>query len=113
MDDEASRWPQAWVRAVLETALLGVLCDGPAHGYALAESLSLEGFGRLRGGSLYPVLARLEDAGHVSSTWQEGSGGPGRRLYTITDAGRRRREQELCDLAALLGVLNGTGKDAQ
>lgn len=104
--DEASRWPQAWVRAVLEVALLGVLSQGPAHGYGLAEILAAQGFGRLRGGSLYPVLARLEDAGDVTTTWQDGSGGPGRKLYTITDTGRHRRERELDELADLLAVLD-------
>ncbi|MCH8612815.1 PadR family transcriptional regulator [Arsenicicoccus dermatophilus] len=106
MKDVDARWPQAWVRAVLEPALLTVLATGPAHGYALAEALADAGFGRLRGGSLYPVLARLEDAGDVTTTWQEGAGGPGRRTYAITAKGRARRAQELAELTALVHVLH-------
>ena len=105
MTDTAARWPQTWVRAVLEPALLTALESGPAHGYALAEALAHRGFGRLRGGSLYPVLARLESAGDVTTTWEEGVGGPGRRTYAITAAGRDRRAAELTDLRALVEEL--------
>lgn len=105
MTDPQARWPQAWVRAMLEPALLGVLESGPAHGYALAEALADRGFGRLRGGSLYPVLARLEEGGDVTTSWQPGEGGPGRRTYTITDAGRERRRRDVARLGELLDAL--------
>nr|WP_255397963.1 helix-turn-helix transcriptional regulator [Micrococcus sp. FDAARGOS_333] len=35
----------------------------------MAQTLAERGFGKLRGGSLYPVLARLEEAGHVDTRW--------------------------------------------
>ena len=73
-------WPSAWVRAALEPAILGALTAGPLHGYGIAQTLAARGFGTLRGGSLYPVLARLEEAGHVTTRWVEGQAGPGRML---------------------------------
>lgn len=40
-------------------------------------------------GSVYPILARLEERGWVSSTWEEGDRrGPRRRLYVLTDEAR-------------------------
>ena len=39
------------------------------------------------GGTVYPVLNRLETEGRLSSEWREGSGGPGRKFYSITAAG--------------------------
>lgn len=37
-------------------------------------------------GSVYPILARLEDRGWVSSVWEdEERRGPRRRVYTLTD----------------------------
>jgi len=68
---------------------------GRLHGYAIAQALAAHGFGLLKGGSLYPVLGRLEEAGDVTAQWAEGSGGPGRREYELTDAGRARLEREL------------------
>jgi DNA-binding PadR family transcriptional regulator len=45
----------------------------------------------LRGGSLYPVFGRLEDAGLVTSRWEETdpaeAGRPRRRLYKLNPAG--------------------------
>jgi DNA-binding PadR family transcriptional regulator len=40
-------------------------------------------------GSVYPILARLEDGGWVESHWDEsGDRGPRRRLYELTAHGR-------------------------
>lgn len=40
-------------------------------------------------GSVYPILARLEEGGWVSSHWDEDAKrGPRRRLYELTEAGR-------------------------
>ncbi|GIF13689.1 PadR family transcriptional regulator [Actinoplanes teichomyceticus] len=79
-----------WVRATLELAVLAVLTEGDRHGYALAQRLGERGLGPVRGGVLYPVLNRLETEAAVSSSWQAGDGGPGRKVYAITDDGRRR-----------------------
>lgn len=92
---DASRWPTPWVRAALDLAVLASLTDGRLHGYAIAQSLAAHGFGLLKGGSLYPVLGRLEEAGHVEAAWVEGQGGPGRREYELTTAGRDRLDREL------------------
>lgn len=40
-------------------------------------------------GSVYPILARLEEGGWVVSRWDETAGrGPRRRLYELTEDGR-------------------------
>ncbi|OEV10310.1 MULTISPECIES: PadR family transcriptional regulator [Streptomyces] len=81
--------PAAWLRGVIELAAAAVLAEGDRHGYAVAQRLNEAGFGRLRGGVLYPVLARLESEGVLSSTWAAGEGGPGRKVYTLTADGER------------------------
>lgn len=79
----------SWVRASLDLAILGTLASAPLHGYALAQELQARGFGRLRGGSLYPALARLQEAGHVEAAWAQVESGPGRKDYRLTAEGRR------------------------
>jgi PadR family transcriptional regulator PadR len=79
-----------WLRATLELAILAALINGDLHGYALAQRLAAQGLGEVRGGVLYPVLNRLEAEAAVASTWQAGEGGPGRKVYAITAAGRAR-----------------------
>ena len=109
-------WPSAWVRAALEPAILGALTAGPLHGYGIAQTLAARGFGTLRGGSLYPVLARLEEAGHVSTRWVKGQSGPGRKDYALTDAGRTEYVDAVASFQALGATLaalgSGTHADA-
>lgn len=68
---------------------LAVLADGPAHGYAVLQSLKDRSAGvvDLPEGTLYPALHRLEGAGLVASAWDT-STGRRRRVYTITKRGR-------------------------
>lgn len=81
--------PAAWLRGVIELAAAAVLAEGDNHGYAVAQRLDEAGFGRVKGGVLYPVLARLESEGILGSTWAAGEGGPGRKVYSLTDDGAR------------------------
>lgn len=82
--------PAGWVRSTLELAIMAVLTEADRHGYALAQRLADAQLGPVRGGALYPVLGRLEADGAVLATWHAGEGGPGRKVYSLTDAGRRR-----------------------
>ncbi|MEU6705410.1 PadR family transcriptional regulator [Streptomyces wuyuanensis] len=83
-----------WLRGVLPLALAAVLAEGDRHGYALVQELTARGFGTIRGGALYPVLGRLETEGVVEARWEPGDGGPGRKVYRLTDAGRARLAEE-------------------
>lgn len=77
-------------QAILQTALLSCLANGPAHGYSLIESVSLfvQGQTCVDPGSIYRILRGLEADGCVTSEWESPSSGPGRRVYEITTAGR-------------------------
>jgi PadR family transcriptional regulator PadR len=73
---------------VLVASVLSVVSQREAHGYAVALLLTKAGIGSVKGATLYPLLNRLEQDGLLSSSWQEGLGGPGRKCYAITTAGR-------------------------
>jgi PadR family transcriptional regulator, regulatory protein PadR len=79
----------------LDMLLLAVLHRRPVHGYAIIEALA-EMSGEvleLPEGTIYPALHRLERNGLISSGWTE-AGGRKRRVYDLTEAGRRAlREQ--------------------
>jgi len=79
---------QQWLRGVLDLCVLGTLLDQEGHGYAIANRLEEAGLANVKGGTLYPVLARLHAAGHVTSRWEAGDHGPGRKYYGLTEAGR-------------------------
>jgi PadR family transcriptional regulator, regulatory protein PadR len=80
--------PSEWLRGVLELCVLRVMAEGPTYGYAIAAELAAAGFGDIKGGTLYPLLARLEKNALVSVEWRPGEGGPGRKYFTLTAAGR-------------------------
>jgi PadR family transcriptional regulator PadR len=82
-------WPSEWLRGVLEVCVLRVLADGETYGYAIASRLADGGLGVVKGGTLYPLLNRLETAGLVTVEWRAGDGGPGRKYYLLTDEGHR------------------------
>jgi DNA-binding PadR family transcriptional regulator len=72
--------------------LLGLLLDGPRHGYDLARHFvpgtALGDVMHLGASHLYALLARLERDGLVAGQRQEVGPRPARRVYHLTDAGR-------------------------
>ena len=110
-----SPWPAQWLRGVLELCVLAVIDEGRTYGYALAQRLETAGLGRIKGGTLYPILLRLEQDGLVTAAWGEGSGGPGRKFYEITSAGatelRRRRRDWAAFTATADALLADTSMD--
>ncbi len=76
-------------RVALDLILLSVLRAAPAHGYELKRQVQRPTFARLSNNSLYPHLRRFERLGAVTSSVEEHEGRPARRVYAITDAGRR------------------------
>lgn len=86
------------VRWTLDTAeparhaLLGLLLEGPRHGYDLARhfapNTALGDVMHLGSSHLYALLARLERDGLVVAEMQPAGSRPPRRVYRLTEAGR-------------------------
>jgi DNA-binding PadR family transcriptional regulator len=77
-------------RGDMKYVILDLLKDGPRHGYDIIRALE-DRFGGMYSpspGSVYPTLQLLEDQGFVT-----GSELDGKRVYTITDAGRAFLEE--------------------
>ena len=81
-------WPGEWLRGVLDVCVLAVLAEGTTYGYAISARLDELGLGAVKGGTLYPLLTRLEQAGLVTTEWRPGVGGPGRKYFALTADGR-------------------------
>ncbi|MEU8758865.1 helix-turn-helix transcriptional regulator [Streptomyces sp. NPDC048659] len=78
----------SWLKGVLDLLVLSCLTDGESYGYEIARSLAEAGVGEIKGGTLYPVLNRLEEAGLVEAEFRAAERGPGRRYYRLTETGR-------------------------
>lgn len=84
-------------------AVLRVLLDHPLQRHYGLEVAKAAG---LPGGSLYPILARLEQQGWLTSDWeqvdQHEAGRPRRRYYQLTHDGAAGAEQALAATVELL-----------
>jgi PadR family transcriptional regulator PadR len=101
-------------RAALPQAVLAVLSHGENHGYVIAEVLRSHGFTRIKGGTLYPLLKRLEEQGFVEHTWEHDQSGPGRKLFTLTTGGRDelvRLQQAWLQMSQALFEIHTTRQD--
>ncbi|MDD4632086.1 MAG: PadR family transcriptional regulator [Proteiniphilum sp.] len=79
----------------LEVCLLLLLYDEAGYGYGLIEQLEYFGFTQeeLNVSTLYRTLRKMEKEGLVSSLWEEGGQGPRRRVYEITEDGKKNLKQ--------------------
>lgn len=74
-------------RGILEVAVLRALWDGESYGYKIIKDMSP--YVAMSESTLYPILKRLEAAGHVTVTSVEHNGRL-RKYYTVTPKGRER-----------------------
>ena len=75
--------------------VLAALAAGPAHGYAVVETVRERSAGAfdMAEGTVYPALYRLERQGLLESTWSEAERRR-RRIYRLTRKGRGELAQQ-------------------
>ena len=78
----------------LEACLLQLLSEGMGHGYALMEQLQKFGISTkaLNISTLYRTLRHMEKEGCLESEWEDGGPGPKRRVYLISEKGKKELE---------------------
>jgi DNA-binding PadR family transcriptional regulator len=105
------------LRGHLESLILSTLDQGEAHGLEILRRLQDAGCGllRLKEGSLYPALYRLENAGLIEAAWEEetkGRRGARRRIYHLTRKGSgalaQGREEWRQFVKVIGGILGAT-----
>ncbi|OPY28199.1 MAG: Transcriptional regulator PadR-like family protein [Methanobacterium sp. PtaU1.Bin242] len=85
----------------LEAAILGLLYEKPQYGYQLEKTI--EGWGmrnwtQIGFSSIYYVLKKLEKKELVESRLENVKGKPSRKVFTITDLGRKTMKEKLVDI---------------
>ena len=100
------------LRGHLETMILSVLETSEAHGFEVLRRLDDAGCGalRMKEGSLYPALYRLEEQGYLTARWEEETNerrGPRRKLYKITRKGKRKLEKGRQQWSLFVSIVGG------
>lgn len=78
-------------KGVMEMLVLQLLSESSNYGYQLLTCLSEtpSGLLKVKEGTLYPILYRLEEDGMLESGWQTGEGRAApKKIYTITGKGK-------------------------
>jgi transcriptional regulator len=98
------------LQGTLDMLILKIVALRPLHGYGIVQriqQISRESL-RIRQGSLYPALYRLEKQGWLKSEWKTTDGGRDGKYYSLTKVGRQQLEAEtdgwkrLCEAISLV-----------
>src|SRR5437660_12869667 len=86
----------ALLQGTLDLLILKVLALQPMHGLGIARRIEqvTRGTFRVKPGSLFPALHRMEEAGWLSASWGESENNRRAKYYKLTRAGRRQFEAE-------------------
>ncbi len=78
-------------KGVLDLCVLAALKHKDTYGYELAEQISKSI--EIAEGTLYPILRKLKADGLCETYLSDESGGPPRKYYRLTPAGRQEEAQ--------------------
>ena len=85
-------WQTQLRKGLLDIVVLNLLQREPSHGYEMVQKMKrIEGL-QIREGNIYPVLARLETDGLVTSYSQPSTDGPPRKYFKLTESGQKALE---------------------
>jgi PadR family transcriptional regulator, regulatory protein PadR len=87
------------LQGTLHLLVLKALAPGPLHGLGVSGRIEqiTKGAFRVKPGSLFPALHRMEEAGWLESSWGESENNRRAKYYRLTRAGRRQLEAETAD----------------
>lgn len=82
---------QQLLKGLIDPIILSTIERIPMYGYQIVKELEerTAGHPKLKGGTIYPSLLRLEKNGLVVSKWKQITQGRGRRYYQITEKGQQ------------------------
>jgi PadR family transcriptional regulator, regulatory protein PadR len=102
------------LQGTLDLLILKAVGEGELHGLGISrrvEQISRGAF-RVKPGSLFPALHRMEEAGWLSSFWAESENNRRAKFYRRTKTGERQlgieREQWTTIVAAMANALKAS-----
>jgi transcriptional regulator len=80
------------LQGTLDLLILKAIGDGEFHGLGISRRIEqiTQGTFRVKPGSLFPALHRMEEAGWLSSGWGESENNRRAKFYRLTKSGRRQ-----------------------
>ncbi|MGV3030488.1 PadR family transcriptional regulator [Streptococcus suis] len=76
------------LKGVLDGCVLQIISQKEIYGYELVQKLRQSGFENMVGGTVYPLLQKLEKHGYILGEIKPSSDGPDRKYFYLTDQGK-------------------------
>jgi len=84
-----NNWQTQLRKGLLDIVILNLLRHGQCHGYDMVQTLKRSDGLKIREGNIYPILARLQTDGLVTSYSQASRDGPPRKYFELTELGQK------------------------
>lgn len=94
------------LKGVLDGCVLQVISQREIYGYELVQYLKNNGFPNMVGGTIYPLLQKLEKQGLVESHLKPSQEGPDRKYFYLTSEGEDYLEKFKKQWFALVKKVN-------
>ncbi len=106
--DENETFNKELKRGTLEMILLHLISERQMYGYELASTLEKKGGSlfRIKEGTLYPILYRLEKAGYIESRWETLERGVPRKYYRLTGPGEKYMQARLVEWKEFISAID-------
>ena len=91
----SSNLPRELKKGLIELGIMAVLFRGRKYGLQIIKELDRlsDGFLKIKEGTLYPALHRMEARGLIESEWEIVENGIPRKYYVLTDKGKEKYEE--------------------
>ena len=85
---EGNKYPE---KSWLKFLILRVIFEKPTYGYNIIKEIEKISYGRhkIKSGTMYTTLRRMEKDDLLRSTWKKSESGPDRREYSVTKKGEK------------------------
>lgn len=81
------------LKGVLNGCVLELINQQEIYGYDLIKGLQDKGFTDMKGGTIYPLLQKLEKNKLITGKTKPSPEGPNRKYFTITEEGIKELKQ--------------------
>ena len=92
-------------KGLLEYCILSIISRDEAYASDILDTLK-EAQLVVVEGTVYPLLTRMKNEGLLSYRWQESTGGPPRKYYTLTDVGKQLLSQLNAEWKSICQAIN-------
>lgn len=99
------------LKGVLDGCVLEIISHHEIYGYDLIKALQEMGFNEIKGGTVYPLLQKLEKNKLIDGKTKPSPDGPNRKYFTITEDGKNELKDFKVQWKNLVGTVERIMED--